>query len=235
MTKKKSTRFQKVLVNVVAIILVLVALVLIFNRQLSRMMIHSYQPTVSAKMLAENKNKQANYDFDKVNALDFQTVAKARLEHKSINAIGLLNIPSIGLNLPIANGLDNETLALAAGTLKPNQKMGQANYALASHHVVAKDILFGPLYWKSRPGQKIYLTDLKNVYEYTTYQRKFIPATDVKVVDDVPGKQIITLITCDDTGDKRLMVRGKFNKVYKYKDAPKEAIKGFTKSFKVLK
>lgn len=235
MAKQKATRLKKTLVNIVAVILVLVALVLIFNRQLSRVMINSYKPTVSSKMLAANQNKKANYDFAKVNALDFQTVAKARLQHKAINAVGLITIPEIGLNLPIANGLDNETLALAAGTLKPNQKMGQANYALASHHVVAKDILFGPLYWKSRPGQKIYLTDLKHVYEYTTYQRKFIPATDVKVVDDLPGKQIITLITCDDTGDKRLMVRGKFDKVYKFKDAPTAAVKGFTKSFKVLK
>ncbi|HAT54120.1 MAG TPA: class A sortase, partial [Lactobacillus sp.] len=131
-------------------------------------------------------------------------------------------------NLQIVNGVSDADLALATGTLKPNQVMGQGNYAIAGHRMDQKDAMFSPLFWRSRVGQKIYLTDLTHVYEYKTTERTFIKATRVDVVNDVPGKKLVTLITCDATGANRLMVRGKLMHSYTWKSAPKAAIKGFS-------
>ena len=96
--------------------------------------------------------------------------------------------------------------------------------------MTSQTILFSPLYWKTRVGQKIYLTNAKQVFVYTVSVRKFIPATDVQVVDQTKQK-LVTLITCDATGANRLMIRGKYDKQMAYKDAPISVQKGFHSGF----
>lgn len=188
-------------------LLLALSLALIFNRQIKDTVIESYKPKVTQKTVKKANTKKANYDFKQVKSLDLQSAMKARFSSDDIQLGGQILIPSAGLHLPIGLGVSNETLALAAGTMRADQKMGEGNYPLAGHHMVAKDVLFGPLYYKTAVGAKVYLTDMKKVYVYKVYQRKFIAATDVKVVDQTKQK-IVTLITCDATGAGRLMVRG---------------------------
>ena len=76
----------------------------------------------------------------------------------------------------------------------------------------------------------IYLTDMDRVYEYRIYQRKFIKATDVQVVNDTK-KAIVTLITCDDTGTGRLMLRGNLVRSEKVSQAPKKAQKPLSSKY----
>ncbi|MCQ2569479.1 MAG: sortase, partial [Limosilactobacillus sp.] len=71
----------------------------------------------------------------------------------------------------------------------------------------------------AKVGQKIYLTDMDKVYQYEVSERTFIPATKVEVVNDTPEK-IITLITCNSDGSRRLMIRGNYEKSYPINDAP---------------
>lgn len=135
------------------------------------------------------------------------------------------------MTIPIANGVNNTTLALAAGTMRPDMRMGQGNYALAGHNMAnGSKILFSPLYYHAKVGQMIYITDLNRVYEYRIYQRQFIDATDVQVVNDTPQK-IITLITCDATGARRLMIRGNFVKSELFKQAPQRVQKNFSTKY----
>ena len=119
----------------------------------------------------QSKQSSANYDYSNAQDLSLQTVARARAKKQPINIIGEITVPAIGMTIPIANGVDNTTLALAAGTLRPNMKMGEGNYALAGHNMAnGSKVLFSPLYSKSKVGQKVYITDLKNVYEYKNFR-----------------------------------------------------------------
>ncbi|ETY75334.1 class A sortase [Lactiplantibacillus fabifermentans] len=213
------------------VILILLSLALIFNEQIKSWLVSSYAPSVTTKTVKSNSKKKADFNFSKVKSLDFQTVAKARMNKNSISVIGSISIPSVNLYLPIGKGVSNETLALAAGTMKADQKMGQGNYALAGHHMIKHNALFSPLYYKSKVGQMIYLSDAKNIYAYKTTTRKFIAATDVQVVDDVPGKKLVTLITCDKTGAGRLMIRGTYQQKWAFKKAPASVQKSFTSHF----
>ncbi len=87
--------------------------------------------------------------------------------------------------------------------------------------MVNRHVLFGPLYFKTRVGDEVYLSDLKHVYQYQVYRREFIAATRVDVVRQTK-RSIVTLITCDATGAGRLMIRGNFKKViYSIKPHPK--------------
>lgn len=217
--------------RVVFVLLIALSLALIFNEQIKSWLVSSYAPTVTTKSVAKNTKKKGNFDFTKVKSLDFQTVAKARLNKSSINVIGSISIPSVGLYLPIGKGVSNETLALAAGTMTADQKMGTGNYALAGHHMIKHGALFSPLYYKSKVGQMIYLSDAKKIYAYKTSERTFIKATDVQVIDNVPGQTLVTLITCDKTGAGRLMIRGKYVQQWQFDKAPASVQKSFTSHF----
>ncbi|MDV2567041.1 class A sortase [Levilactobacillus brevis] len=216
--------------TVLFIFLLAISLALIFNEQIKNWLISSYQPRISRKSVQSNQKKKASYDFSKVKSLDFSTVANARWNTADIHVVGEILMPQSKVHLPIAKGISNEVLALTAGTMRPDQKMGEGNYPLAGHHMTSQTILFSPLYWKTRVGQKIYLTDAKRVYEYQVSVRKFIPATDVQVIAQIKQK-LVTLITCDATGANRLMIRGKYVKQMAYKDAPTSVQKGFHGSF----
>ncbi|MDT7012880.1 class A sortase [Lactobacillus sp. PFC-70] len=212
------------------IVLILISLGLIFNEQIKEWLVATYQPEVTRQSVKKNQRKKASYDFKKVKSLDFQTVAKARLNSKEIHVVGQIYIPQSKIHLPIAKGVSNPVLALTAGTMRPDQKMGENNYPLAGHHMVSHSILFSPLYYKTKVGQKIYLTNASKVYEYRVTVRKFIAATDVQVV--APTKQkLVTLITCDATGANRLMIRGKYVQQMAYRQAPESVRKGFAGGF----
>lgn len=90
-------------------------------------------------------------------------------------------------------GVANSALAVGAGTMKPDQKLGIGNYALAAHYFEGRDVLFGPLY-NATIGDSVYVTDLDKVYEYRINHKETIAATDVHVIDDTPGQTKLTLI-----------------------------------------
>lgn len=202
------------------VVLLLVSIVLIFNQQIKYYLVGSYKPEITRQTVQNNQKKKATYDFQSVEDLNLQTAAKARANKQSIN-----------MTIPIANGVDNTTLALAAGTLRPDMKMGEGNYALAGHNMAhGSKILFSPLYYHAKVGQMIYITNMDRVYEYKIYQREFIAATRVDVVNNTPEK-IITLITCDATGANRLMIRGKFVKSEPFTQAPQNVQKNFSEKY----
>lgn len=210
------------------------AFIFIFNKQITNSLIASYQPRVTKASVKEgnqHKIKKSDYSFKKVKSLSLQTVAKAKQNTDDIAVVGEILIPADNIHLPIGKGVSNNTLSFAAGTMTPNQVMGKGNYALAGHHMeTSKSILFSPLYWQAKKGQKIYLTDAQKVYEYQVTKRKFISAYDVDVINPT-RKPIVTLITCDATGANRLLIQGDLVKVSSYKKMNQHILDGFTSSF----
>ena len=228
---KKQQRSRGWLRWVAIVILLVVSVCLIFNQQIKEHLVGSYRPTITRQSIKQDRQKKATYNFSDVKDLNFQTVAQARAKKQPINIIGEITVPAINMTLPIANGVNNTTLAVAAGTMRPDMQMGQGNYALAGHNMAnGSKILFSPLYYHAKVGQMIYITDLDRVYEYRINQRQFIDATDVQVVNNTPQK-IITLITCDATGARRLMIRGDFVKDEPFKQAPQKVQKNFSTKY----
>ncbi|KRM37357.1 MULTISPECIES: class A sortase [Limosilactobacillus] len=228
---KKQQRSRGWLRWVAIVILLVVSVCLIFNQQIKEHLVGSYRPTITRQSIKQDRQKKATYNFNDVKDLNFQTVAQARAKKQPINIIGEITVPAIDMTLPIANGVNNTTLALATGTMRPDMQMGQGNYALAGHNMAnGSKILFSPLYYHAKVGQMVYITDLDRVYEYRISQRQFIDATDVQVVNNTPQK-IITLITCDATGARRLMIRGDFVKSEPFKQAPTKVQKNFSTKY----
>lgn len=222
-------------------ILILVALGLIFHNQIASFAIKTFQPEVTTASVkkSESKKKDANYDWSAVNTLTAQQILKARVNAGQVDFIGFVTIPEIGLSVPIANGVSDTILSLGAGTLNEAQQMGTGNYALASHFIQGnsgKDILFSPIYYKGKVGQKIYLTDMKKVYEYKATEYTTVKPTDVQVADPISGRKMITLITCDYTAERgRVILQGDLQKEMNFDDAPSDVLKSFEQDNRWIK
>ncbi|SUL89824.1 class A sortase [Staphylococcus caprae] len=165
------------------------------------------------------------YDYSNVRPIKASDMRKAHLNKNYLR--GRIAIPKVGLNLPILEGVSDQNLWVGAGTMKPNQRMGEGNYALAGHYVEAPNLLFSPLH-RVQIGYYIYTFDGKYIYQYKTTQRKVLSVHDGEVVENSQGSKIITLITCQDLqARQRLMIRGELVDKMKIGTAPQDIKKNF--------
>lgn len=157
----------------------------------------------------EQQENDVDFEFEAVQSLSIADVLRAQASAENYPVIGSIVVPSVDMEVPILKGVSNSALAVGAGTMKPDQKLGTGNYALAGHYIEGRDVLFGPLY-HAELGDSIFLTDLDQIYEYKINHKETIAATDVHVIDDRPGQTKLTLITCADSGYNRLAVEADF-------------------------
>jgi len=217
-------RIKRIFLNLLLITIFLIGLVLIFNFQIRSYLLNKQVQqydiaNYSKKDLEDNLKRKGNFDFDSVESISNELVLKAQFKNSDLPIIGGIAIPDVKLSLPIYKGLDNISLLSGAGTMKSNQQMGERNYTLASHSAKDKTILFSPLEFISLK-EKIYVTDLKNIYIYQVSLKEKVDPSKVEVIDDIPNKEMITLVTCGDLeAVTRLIVQGTLIDTVEFKNA----------------
>lgn len=195
---------------------------------------NSYQINhISTKTIKKNEKVEVDYDFESVSTVSTRAVISSRMSEQALPVVGGIAIPELKINLPIFKGVDNTALTYGAVTLKESQVMGgENNYALASHHVFdidnASAMLFPPLD-HAQPGMRIYVTDKTMVYTYSITDVKTVRPNQVEVIDDVPGKKLVTLITCTDANATgRIVVTGHLVHQIAYSKASKSILEAFS-------
>lgn len=216
MASKKTSNVKTIVIRILAIILLLVGIALIFNKQIRNQIISHNQnqamTSLTRKKVKENQKKKGMFDFSKVKEVDFSQVAKSARQNNA-DAIGALAIPDVNMHLPILLGMSDDAMATGGGTMRRGQKMGQGNYPLAGYYMTAKGILFSPLE-DTKIGELVYLTNMQEVYVYKIYMKKIVNPYAVYLVNNTK-KPIVTLITCADGGANRWAVRGNLIKTMK--------------------
>lgn len=229
---KKKRGFIYWLTNLLLVLLLIMGLALVFNNQIKYFLMSQNTSkydvaSVTASEIKENEQQPATFDFDAVQPLSTQAVLEAQLSNKRLPVIGGIAIPSVGINLPIFKGLSNEALLYGAGTFSETQKMGEGNYALASHRTERADLLFTPLE-EFTVGNLIYITDLTNIYTYKAYDKQRVDPTHIEVLNEVPDKKVITLVTCGDlSATTRIIVQGELVATTPIADASSEMLAAF--------
>ncbi|CRH91931.1 Sortase (surface protein transpeptidase) [Chlamydia trachomatis] len=236
-TTKKTVSFWRILVFT---LLLLISLALIFNSSIRNMIIanntNRYQISkVTKKEIKKNQTAKTTFDFDQVESISTEKVLQAQWDAQQLPVIGGIAIPDLKINLPIFKGLSNTALMYGAGTMKEDQKMGEGNYSLASHHIFgiagASDTLFSPLE-KAKNGMKIYVTDKETIYVYTITTVETVAPDRVDVINDILGQKTITLVTCEDLdATMRTIVQGELTETISYKDADSATLKHFEQSY----
>ena len=120
--------------------------------------------------------------------------------------------------------------------MKPDQKMGEGNYSLASHHIFtaenASQMLFSPLV-NAKAGMKIYLTDKDKVYTYEITEVKHVTPDRVDEIEDREGVKEITLVTCVDyNATERIIVKGDFKEVKAYSETSDDILGAFNQPYR---
>lgn len=239
--KSKKNKRRNLFLNILAGFLILLSLALIFNSKIRDLFMvwntNKYQVSqVTKEKIEENKETEGNFDFDSVKSISSEAVLAAQWDAQQLPVIGGIAIPEVEINLPIFKGLDNVNLFYGAGTMKANQKMGEGNYSLASHHIFtaenASQMLFSPLV-NAKAGMKIYLTDKDKVYTYEIREVKHVTPDRVDEIEDREGVKEITLVTCVDyNATERIIVKGDFKEVKAYSETSDDILSAFNQPYK---
>lgn len=137
--------------------------------------------------------------------------AQKNINYLKGNVVGTIEIPSLKIKLPIFEGISKAKLAVGVGTMKPNQRLGEGNFALAGHNMdTTKNVLFSRLP-KINNNEKV-IVNYKNqkVTYIVKYIEKIEPTASDRISDqdiDPGSKAALTLITCADYGKNRYLVR----------------------------
>ena len=163
------------------------------------------------------QKKKPDYNLKHVKPISPQSLIDAWRHRQDYRAVGQIAINDENILLNIYRGTGNNELALGVGTFWANQKMGQNNYSLAGHNMDDGRSYFSPLYTAKvngslRNGTAIFLTDFKKVYFYKITSSRFIDVYNLRLTLNTKKfrrSPVISLFTCDYTGQGRLFVRGR--------------------------
>lgn len=156
-----------------------------------------------------------SFDYSKIKPASETDLNTINPNYDKRLLIGHVALPSLGIDLPIIEGVADSNLYVGACTLKPFQQMGKGNYALASHHMPDEYSNFSRI-GQLQKGSMILLGNGRTVYEYRTSRVEVMPINSGQLIDDVKGDKLVTLVTCTDTkGTARIVVQGKFVKTHK--------------------
>lgn len=139
--------------------------------------------------------------------VDLSGVGDLSLSKDEIANVMELEIPFIDLNQFILDETTDENLNLALTQIKKDQTPGVGNFTIAGHRGYRDGRHFSNLS-KVPAGERIYLHTDDETYVYELKSSEVIEATDVDVLNDVKGKDEITLITCTVSGANRVAVKG---------------------------
>ncbi|MFK4925510.1 class C sortase [Lactococcus garvieae] len=227
--KKRERRFS--LRNIISTLLLIFALGLLFYpifvnymvAQQNKTTIQKYTRNVEtlkpaqAKHLKEEAALYNQYIYTKS---QYQSWNKAVPEYKKQlitdkdKVIAYLSIPQIKItNIPVYSGDSEETLAAGVGhipqTILPIG--GENTHAvLSAHSGHINNTLFSDLE-DLKMKDVFYIHVLDQTLKYEIFERKIVNPEDTDAINVIPGKDLVTLVTCWPTGinNKRLLVTGR--------------------------
>lgn len=219
--------------RVLGLILLVIGIVIMINQAWPVVQVYLNQQDVAvanytAEELQENASDQSNgqFDFNEVRNVSATEVNQVRTDIESgeadLDVLGAVAIPDANLNTAVIKGMSDVAMVSGAGTMFPDQVMGQGNYTLASHHIgYGTDILLNNISDSVTVGDKIYLTDLTNVYVYETFFVEAVNPDQVQYISqEVTGNPIITLMTCTADLTQRWIVQGNLTETVAFGEAP---------------
>ena len=147
-----------------------------------------------------------------------QMSPEERAEYESLlnlegnGIIGVIQIPMIGVNLPLYHGVDETILQIAIGHIEGSSlPVGGASthVAVSGHRGLPSAKLFSEL-GRLKEGDIFTFTVLKETLTYQIDQIRIVEPSDMSDLAIEEGKDLATLITCTPYGinTHRMLVRG---------------------------
>ncbi len=160
----------------------------------------------------KKETKALEEAFSLISESDGEEVELSAIQHLSLTEdevknVMQLEIPFIHLQQPVLSETTDENLNIALTQIKKDQTPGSGNFTIAGHRGFRAGRYFNELS-KVPVGEEVLLHAGDETYVYEVTSSEVIEPTYVEVLDDTPGKDEITLITCTATGLYRVAVKG---------------------------
>ena len=128
---------------------------------------------------------------------------------------GILEIPSLNIKYAIVQGTEKVNLRTAVGHMTEGVDAGEeGNCIIAGHRGGYYGTFFKDID-KLENGAEIYVTDLNNnKYTYYVYEQKWIGPYDWSELQGIPGEKTLTLLSCEEQGTLRIIVRARIVEEY---------------------
>lgn len=122
---------------------------------------------------------------------------------------GKIKIDKIGIEYPIIEYVNDNSLWKSICKISHNSINGTGNLCIAGHNM-RNQTMFGKLR-RVEIGDKVEITNVYgDKYVYTIYDMFYVDPSQVDVLRNTEDP-ILTMITCNNTLDKRLIVRAKLD------------------------
>ncbi|CAG9610773.1 class D sortase [Pseudoneobacillus rhizosphaerae] len=159
-------------------------------------------PIATRKSLTElNRTFESELEISPVNTPINQTKLvepekKEQLKPIPPNIVGIIEIPTINLKLPILKGTSEKVLNVGAGYLEGTAYPGhEGNSAIAAHRSRTFGKMFNRLA-EIHSGDEIVIETKEGLFRYVVFDKFIVKPTDISVLKNSENEKIITLITC---------------------------------------
>lgn len=127
---------------------------------------------------------------------------------KSQKVYGIIEIPAIDVNFVMVVGTESNNLRCAIGHMIGTAHLGQkGNCVLAGHRGGIYGTFFKNID-KLQDGDEVKVINMKKeTFVYEVYDQFVVQPDDMSVTADIPDEKTLTLISCEDNGATRLIVR----------------------------
>ncbi len=170
-------------------------------------------PAVYEKMLADAEDYNRSLPLEPEYVLTGTRLAQYQqlLDADGTGMMGYIDIPRIGVSLPIYHGTDEAVLQAAVGHLEwTSLPVGGSgtHCVLSGHRGLPNATLFTDLD-QLEPGDTFTLHVLSRALTYTVREILVVEPGDTQALNIVPGEDLCTLMTCTPYGinTHRLLVR----------------------------
>jgi len=151
---------------------------------------------------SENENMYLTGQSGLVDAFSYQTrgidLSAYGIED---DCIGYIEIPSIGIQLPIYLGANTDNMKKGAVHLtQTSYPIGgpNTNAVIAAHRTVVRDMFRN--IDKIQIGDVVYITNFRERLTYKAVEIKIIDPTDVNQIKIQEGRDLVTLVSCHPPG-----------------------------------
>lgn len=206
-------KVQYLILIIISVFLTFFSIPLLFP-QLSLLLQSAIINYHSPKIVSESPLPKAikKCDWESVKLLSLNSIIIGSIRD-SPEYVGAILVPSLNMNVPLANYTDNGTYTFGAGMLEPHYISSNSHLVIGAHNLGHKSCsaLFTPLAFHSLTGRKVIITNFKIAKEYKIESKQVISPSDVEKPFE-GSSDSISLITCTSNNKKRILINAKLIK-----------------------
>lgn len=183
--------------NIILVILVIAFISIVLN--------------IGIKYTKHRSNEEQLQDVVKefkneLNTSDEET-KEIKLEYNGYNVVGIINIPKLGIEFPILDITNDDSMKVSVTKFWGNNVNDIGNFTIVGHNNLDGTMFSNTK--KLKIGDEIILTDLSGkTLKYRIFDKYIIEPNDVSCTESVNKDQReVTLITCTNGRRNRLVIK----------------------------